>query len=97
MEETWERSRKKQLGYARRRAEQTSLYRVLYHYRDEFERRWEELFQEKYGALRHEVLEAVDAYLNCGILAHGCARTYCEKCHHSELIAFSCPSTSAGP
>lgn len=90
MDQTWERSRKKQLGYARRRPEQTPLYRLIYQYRDEFERRWEQLFQEKYGALRHEVLEAFDAYLNCGILAHGCARAQCEKCNHSELIAFSC-------
>ena len=50
------------------------------------------LFQHKYGALRHEVLEAFDAYLNCGILAHGCARAHCEnpECRHSELIPFSC-------
>ena len=90
MHTTWESSREKQLHYARRRAEQTALYRVIYHYRDEFERRWSELFEEKYGALRHEVLEAFDGYLNCGILLHGCARAYCEKCHHSELIPFSC-------
>jgi len=43
-----------------------------------------------YGCLRREVLGALDAYLNCGILLHGCARAVCEKCHHSELIQFSC-------
>jgi len=36
------------------------------------------------------VLKALDKYLNCGILAHGCAKAHCPKCNHSELIAFSC-------
>lgn len=40
--------------------------------------------------LRDEVLDALDKYLSCGILLHGCARAVCEVCHHSELIAFSC-------
>lgn len=90
MDHAWERSRKIRLGYAQRRAEESPLYRIVYHYRDEFERRWDELFSDRFGALRPEVLEAFDSYLNCGILLHGCARAYCEKCKHSELIAFSC-------
>jgi hypothetical protein len=36
------------------------------------------------------VLEALDAFLNCGIFRHGCALACCQKCSHSELIAFSC-------
>ncbi len=34
--------------------------------------------------------DAFDRYLSCGILSHGCARARCEKCNHSQLIAFSC-------
>ena len=90
MQTRWEKSKQKQLGYSRRRSEETPLYRVIYHYRDELEQKWEEFFQDRYGALRREVLEAFDAYLNCGRLLQGCARAYCEKCGHSELIAFSC-------
>jgi hypothetical protein len=51
--------------------------------------------------VEYNVLESFDAYLNCGILRHGCARAVCEECNHSELIAFSCkervlcPSCSA--
>ena len=86
----WERTRKRQIAFTRHRPEQTPLYRVIYHYRDELERVWEERFEEKYGKLRPVVLEAFDSYLNCGILLHGCARAYCEHCKHSELIAFSC-------
>ncbi|MBK7961979.1 MAG: transposase zinc-binding domain-containing protein [Bdellovibrionales bacterium] len=29
-------------------------------------------------------------YLNCGILANGFLRVQCEKCHHENLVAFSC-------
>ena len=43
-----------------------------------------------YGCLRDEVLKTFDEYLNCGILAHGAARVYCDGCKHSLLIAFSC-------
>lgn len=73
------------------------LYRLVYEYRDELEWSWEERFQPDYGALRDEVLAAFDAYLNCGILLHGCARAECEKCDHSELIAFSCKRRNLCP
>jgi len=73
------------------------LYRLVYQYRDELEWCWEERFQSEYGALRDEVLAAFDAYLNCGILLHGCARAECEKCDHSELIAFSCKRRNLCP
>jgi hypothetical protein len=29
-------------------------------------------------------------YLECGILAHGFARAYCDECQHDFLIAYSC-------
>ena len=39
---------------------------------------------------RQSLTPNFDAYLNCGIPLHGCARAYCDKCKHTELIAFSC-------
>jgi hypothetical protein len=30
------------------------------------------------------------AYLRCGILAHGFARARCEECGHERMIPFSC-------
>ncbi|MCB0319808.1 MAG: transposase zinc-binding domain-containing protein [Bdellovibrionales bacterium] len=51
---------------------------------------WDDRFQPEYSVLRDEELKAFDAYLNCGILLHGCALAECEECPHSELIAFSC-------
>ena len=94
---TWETSKKHLTTRARRRPEETVLYRLVYQYRDELEWCWEERFQPEYGALRDEVLAAFDAYLNCGILLHGCARAECEKCDHSELIAFSCKRRNLCP
>ena len=32
----------------------------------------------------------VDAYLRCGVLAHGFARVWCEGCRKDEAVAFSC-------
>lgn len=66
----------------------------MYHFRDKLQWCWEEQFQSEYGALRDEALEAFDKFLDCGVLAHGCARAVCENCSHSELIAFSCKRRS---
>jgi hypothetical protein len=76
--------------YARREPEKSALYHIVSSCREELAYVWEEEFQQRFGALRDEVTEALDAYLSCGILAHGCARAHCEQCKHSALIAFSC-------
>lgn len=86
----WQASKERRLGYAQRLPTQTPLSRLIYYYRDELAYRWDELYGEKYGVLRDVVLEAFDAYLNCGILFHGAARVYCDTCKHSQLLAFSC-------
>ena len=89
-EPAWVTSRAKQLKYLRRRPEETSLYHTVYQCRNELEWEWEQRYQPEYGCLRDEVLTALDAYPDCGLLAHGGARARCEKCSHSRLIAFSC-------
>ena len=86
----WKLSRRRQIEYGRRRPEETALYRLVYNYRDAFERSWEELFEHEYGALRREVLESFDKYLDCGILLHGAARAECPRCKRSILVAHSC-------
>ena len=60
-------------------------------------RSWEDQFESTYGALRHEVSKSFEAYLQCGILAHGCARATCDSCGHSEFIAFSCKKRGVCP
>ncbi len=89
---TWEKRKKDTRQYSRRAPEKTPLYRIIGSGHEELQRVWEELFQHNYGALRDEVVESFERYLECGILAHGCARARCENkvCNHSELIAFSC-------
>ena len=94
---TWQSSRQHTSTYIARRPWDSPLYRLIYHYRDELEYRWSELFEEKYGFLRREVLDAFDRYLNCGILRHGAARARCERCNHSTLIAFSCKRRGVCP
>jgi len=86
----WEKAKKKQFEYQRRSPEQSPLYRLVFAYREELEFHYSELFEHRYGALRSEVLETFDEFLNCGILRHGCAVCCCEKCPYYRLIAFSC-------
>jgi len=93
----WKSTRNSLQHYRRRTPEQTQLYRVVYHGRDELFRVWEERFQETYGVLRDEVLTTFDEYLNCGLLAHGAARVYCDTCKHSLLVAFSCKKRGLCP
>jgi hypothetical protein len=93
----WERTRDALQHYRRRAPEQTPLYRIVYHGRDELPRVWEERFQATYGVLRDEVLTTFDEYLNRGLLAHGAARVYCDTCKHSLLVAFSCKKRGLCP
>lgn len=88
----WEGAKNGSRQYRRRTPETTPLSGVISSCREELKRVWEDIFQHQYGALRDEVTEAFERYLECGILAHGCARARCEnpRCNHSELIAFSC-------
>lgn len=96
---TWEKRKSDTRQYSRRTPERTPLYRIISSCHEELKLAWEELFQHEYGALRDEVTESFKAYLECGILAHGCARAHCENksCNHSELIAFSCKKRAICP
>jgi hypothetical protein len=40
------------------------------------------------------VKDEFEAYLECGILAHGFLRPRCGECTHEKLVAFSCKSPS---
>ena len=93
----WNNKRESPRSYNRRVPELSSLYRVVYHNREELEYKWEDLYQRDYGSLRREFLESFDSYLDCGILANGCARVQCDACEHSRLIAFSCKGRGICP
>ena len=36
------------------------------------------------------IKDECDAFLECGILAHGFLRLRCAECGHDKLLAFSC-------
>jgi hypothetical protein len=94
---TWEKVKDKLQHYRRRTPEASVLYQIVHHSRDDLQFQWEERFQHQYGCLRDEVVKTYDEYLNCGILAHGAARVYCDGCKHSLLIAFSCKRRGVCP
>ena len=83
-------------AYARRRAEQTVLYRLVQQH------------LETYLALAcggdwdgHAVPGYVERelkrYLECGILTYGFARARCPACGHDFLVAFSCKGRGVCP
>ena len=94
---TWESQKQKLQHYKRRQPETSALYQIVYHSRDDLEYQWESRFQHEYGVFRDEVTKTLDEYLNCGILAHGAARVYCDGCKYSLLIAFSCKRRGVCP
>ena len=95
----WESAKEGSRRYSRRTPETTPLNRIVSSCHEELKRVWEDVFQHQYGALRDEVTGSFERYLECGILAHGCARACCEnpECNHSELIAFSCKTRNLCP
>ena len=83
-------------GYRRREPEQTLLYRIV---AAELDGLREELAAASaYGSgLPRHVERELDAFLRCGILAHGFARVVCRDCHAEHLVAFSCKARGVCP
>jgi hypothetical protein len=72
--------------YRERRPEQTVLYQAVAQNYRTFEAMTEA--QGKY--LPNHVTQEFEAFLKCGILAHGFLRVRCNDCKHEKLVAFSC-------
>ncbi len=73
--------------YQRHRPEQTTLYRLVQQHAATFFAQAEDAA----GAdLPQFVKDEFDAFLECGILAHGFLRLHCGDCGHDKLLAFSC-------
>ena len=73
--------------YERHRPEQTTLYRLVQQHAATFFAQAEDAA----GAdLPQFVKDEFDAFLECGILAHGFLRLHCGGCGHDKLVAFSC-------
>ncbi len=75
------------IHYARRRPEETTLYQLVQEHLETFLAQVE---LETGAGLPEFVKEEFDAFLECGILAHGFLRLRCAECAHEKLVAFSC-------
>jgi hypothetical protein len=73
--------------YQRHEPEKTTLYKLI-------QANWLPFQQQVERDLGYPLPDFVnkefEAYLRCGILAHGFLRAQCASCHHEMLVAFSC-------
>ena len=76
-----------QFHYERRRPEDTTLYQVVQEHLESF---LVQVEAETGACLPEFVKDEFDAFLECGILAHGFVRLRCAQCAHEKLVAFSC-------
>ena len=74
------------MAYERHCPETTLLYRTIQEHWATFLTELE----EGGGELPAFVLDEFEAYLRCGILAHGFLRVRCKDCGHSRVVAFAC-------
>ena len=72
--------------YQRRQPENTVLYRVVQNNLATFVARAEERGRTIPWFVRREL----ESYLDCGILARGFVRVFCESCKFQHLVALSC-------
>ena len=75
------------LHYERHRPEQTTLYRLVQQHAASFIAHTE---ASTGSELPRFIKDEFDAFLECGILAHGFLRLRCGDCGHDKLVAFSC-------
>ena len=76
----------KSCTYQRRRPELTPCYRILQEHLATFV-----ADRDAEGVpLPKHVLDEFDAYMRCGILAHGFIRLVCDSCQKELAVAFSC-------
>ena len=76
------------------RPERTLWYRIVQTHLET----WLELASGEGGeAPPAHVERTFRRYLECGILAHGFARAYCDQCQHDFLIAYSCKCRGVCP
>jgi ribosomal protein S27E len=82
------------IHYERRRPEETTLYRLIQEHLETF---LAQAQAQTGSALLQFVQVEFDAYLKCGILAHGFLRLRCAACAHEKLVAFSCKGRGICP
>ncbi|MDP3662818.1 MAG: IS91 family transposase [Nitrosomonas sp.] len=75
------------IHYERHRPEETVLYQLVQEHIESF---FAQVETETGSGLPDFVKDEFDAFLECGVLAHGFLRLRCADCTHEKLVAFSC-------
>ena len=68
----------------------SSLYALVEDYYEEFERVYDDRYQQQYGRWRPVIGEVMRKYLDCGDLHRGFARLGCDGCRYRAILAYSC-------
>ena len=76
--------------YEPRNPRATSLYALVEDYYEEFERVYDDRYQQQYGPWRPVIGEVMRKYLECGDLHRGFARLGCGGCRYQAILAYSC-------
>ena len=74
-------------SYERRRPDETTLYQVVQEHVETF---FAQVELETGAGLPQFVKDEFEAFLECGILAHGFLRLRCGTCAQDTVVAFSC-------
>ena len=77
--------------------ERTVLYRMLFHYFEQFLLEYENRFEKEYGYLRPIIQGVVNKYFDCGNPKCGFARIRCSDCGMERLLMFSCKTRGFCP
>ncbi len=76
--------------YRPRQPRNSPLYRLIERYYPEFQRTYDQRYQQRYGIWRPIIDEVVRKFLRCGDLHFGFARVQCTGCPHEMFVPFSC-------
>ncbi len=83
--------------YRRRDPEASPLYQVVRDHFDEFEAKYAERYEKRYGYWRSIIRASIDKFLKCGDLRFGFARVRCPDCKAEYHVAYSCRQRGACP
>ena len=76
--------------YEPRNPRVSPLYALVEDYYEEFERVYDDRYQQQYGPWRPVIGEVLRKYLECGDLHRGFARLGCGGCRYQAILAYSC-------
>ena len=76
--------------YRPRQPRRSPPYRLIERYYSEFERTYDDRYQQRYGLWRPIIVEVSRKFLRCEDLHFGFARVRCSDCGHEMFVPFSC-------